>query len=911
MCEAIDSALAQTYKNCEVLVINDGSDDNGETEKIALSYGDKIRYFSKSNGGVATALNMGIKKMRGEYFSWLSHDDIYLPEKVAKQISRLSNENDKTILITCPYIIEENGVEVFRTNPFGLYTEEELSRPLFALLRGHINGCSLLVHKKHFEQHGDFDPSRPTTQDFALWFKIMRKNRLCIIKEALVISRSHEAQGSKAMIKEHIIECNALWIDFVNELSESEKCAMDGSVYDFYRKTYDFLSSACSYDRAIPYIEGCMIRALGEMHINAKERQLCHLKIEVGKLISLDSEVFFDDSLAALLTKKKQMPRIMFFAGDLADKGGLNRVLFGVASHLCEKYEVIIVTDVPLIGESLKIDSRIKILRVYEYREFSMKLAKICCLLSVDIYINSHNCWAERVDIFDWLDLYQIKSIAWNHEDYFLPYWNPVFHTSLLDRNERFKKASVCVWLTSPSAFTYSAFCDNAAVMPNSTQFDGKRVLTKNRIQETGKDIISVARFDDPRKGLALLLYTFANILKKIKDVKLFVVGSYNLGLTVPENPEKTYRDLIEELKIPKENLIFTGVVSDTSEYYQRARVHLLPSYYEGFGLVILEAAEYGVPSVVFDGSGYRDIIDDGNNGFIVPRGDIKAMSSITLSLLENDAFHKQASTNLRNLVDRFKPSVIYKRWDKLIEYTLSLDNEELRSVLKDEFMPAERHESIVYKNAFHEYEDAVQRLLIGKMRNNEAVLDCPQVKQYQDNLDIKELIQGTHELVSNLHEIYSELFARATQIQGVVPADVSIAQAVEEIPECDLQHHDTPTQADGELPECDLHQHDVPTQADGELPECDLHQHDVPDQAAEEIPESDLQTHDIPICTLPPHSTKKRPLRRLLVRTARTIYRPMKKIVTAIRLKPAIQSMKIYKKLYDRGIISKLNERS
>ncbi len=96
--EAIDSALAQTYKNIEILVINDGSNDHGATEKIAKSYGDKIRYFSKENGGVATALNLGIKKMKGEYFSWLSHDDIYYPNKVAVQVEVMDGRNDIVLL---------------------------------------------------------------------------------------------------------------------------------------------------------------------------------------------------------------------------------------------------------------------------------------------------------------------------------------------------------------------------------------------------------------------------------------------------------------------------------------------------------------------------------------------------------------------------------------------------------------------------------------------------------------------------------------------------------------------------------------------------------------------------------------------------------------------------------------------
>jgi glycosyltransferase involved in cell wall biosynthesis len=61
--EAIDSALGQTSKDVEIIVVNDGSNDGGQTEAIAKSYGDKIRYFYKENGGVASALNLGIKNM--------------------------------------------------------------------------------------------------------------------------------------------------------------------------------------------------------------------------------------------------------------------------------------------------------------------------------------------------------------------------------------------------------------------------------------------------------------------------------------------------------------------------------------------------------------------------------------------------------------------------------------------------------------------------------------------------------------------------------------------------------------------------------------------------------------------------------------------------------------------------------
>lgn len=67
VCDAIDSCLLQKYKNIEIIVVNDGSVDS--TEKICKSYKDKIKYFFKKNGGVASALNLGIEKSSGDYIS--------------------------------------------------------------------------------------------------------------------------------------------------------------------------------------------------------------------------------------------------------------------------------------------------------------------------------------------------------------------------------------------------------------------------------------------------------------------------------------------------------------------------------------------------------------------------------------------------------------------------------------------------------------------------------------------------------------------------------------------------------------------------------------------------------------------------------------------------------------------------
>lgn len=125
--EAIDSALNQTYPNIEVIVVNDGSNDNRLTEEIAISYKNQIQYYYKENGGVGSALNLGIEKMKGDYFSWLSHDDLYTPQKIDSQISILKNYEDKTLIVTGGYkIIDKFNNYQYDVSPLSKYKKEKL-----------------------------------------------------------------------------------------------------------------------------------------------------------------------------------------------------------------------------------------------------------------------------------------------------------------------------------------------------------------------------------------------------------------------------------------------------------------------------------------------------------------------------------------------------------------------------------------------------------------------------------------------------------------------------------------------------------------------------------------------------------------------------------------------------------------
>lgn len=223
--EAINSALAQTYDNIEVIVVNDGSDDNNQTELIARQYGDKIRYFSKPNGGVSSALNLGIEKMNGDYFSWLSHDDKYTESKIEFQIKELRNLNDEVKMVYCGSTqIDKNSVEIKNLYrgaelPNKAYTWEEALMIMFK--NGAYNGCGFLIQKDIILEAGGFDEELKYCQDFYMWCKIfLNKHGFLYSNYIGVESRLHNNQLTRTGIDLFHDDCKLMSETLAPKLAE-------------------------------------------------------------------------------------------------------------------------------------------------------------------------------------------------------------------------------------------------------------------------------------------------------------------------------------------------------------------------------------------------------------------------------------------------------------------------------------------------------------------------------------------------------------------------------------------------------------------------------------------------------------------------------------------------------------------
>jgi glycosyltransferase involved in cell wall biosynthesis len=235
--DAIDSVVHQTYGDIEIIVVNDGSNDGGKTQDVAKSYGSKIRYVEQDNRGVAGALNTGLATMTGEIFCWLSHDDVYRPTKIERQVGFFKQlKRDDVVLFSNYALIDEDGRisgQVAMETVIG-------DKPQLGLLRGCINGCTTFVPKKIFDEVGPFNENLRFTQDYDMWKRMSARHSFIFMLDVLVNYRMHREQGSRDSAATQ--EANRLWVDLTDNTSVSDRAAIAGSSLRFFQSQAEFLS---------------------------------------------------------------------------------------------------------------------------------------------------------------------------------------------------------------------------------------------------------------------------------------------------------------------------------------------------------------------------------------------------------------------------------------------------------------------------------------------------------------------------------------------------------------------------------------------------------------------------------------------------------------------------------------------
>lgn len=190
--ETLDSVFNQTYKNIEVIVVDDGSVDN--TREILEKYNSKIKYIYQGNKGPSAARNRGIKEARGSYIAFLDSDDLWLPEKLEKHTS-LFMKNLSLKLTYCAGYYEDEKGSILKTFSLEKYSQQKLIEIL--VTRNCIGSASrVIVDKECFDKVGLFDERLEVAEDWDMWLRICRKFEFRCINKPLVKIRVHKGSQS-------------------------------------------------------------------------------------------------------------------------------------------------------------------------------------------------------------------------------------------------------------------------------------------------------------------------------------------------------------------------------------------------------------------------------------------------------------------------------------------------------------------------------------------------------------------------------------------------------------------------------------------------------------------------------------------------------------------------------------------
>lgn len=192
--ETIESVFAQTYHDYEIVVVDDGSTD-GSGDVLRL-YGDRIRSIQQPNGGVAQARNRGIAAARGRYIALLDHDDLWAPDKLAKQVEVLDTQPAVGMVVTDVAHMDRAGRPLHQFGP-AYQPQHEFAR---VFVQSFVpTPSATLIRRSVLEAVGGFDEQFNSAgmDDHELWTRIAAATTIAGISEALTQHRNREIKPAE------------------------------------------------------------------------------------------------------------------------------------------------------------------------------------------------------------------------------------------------------------------------------------------------------------------------------------------------------------------------------------------------------------------------------------------------------------------------------------------------------------------------------------------------------------------------------------------------------------------------------------------------------------------------------------------------------------------------------------------
>jgi glycosyltransferase involved in cell wall biosynthesis len=256
--ETLDSVLAQTFRDFEVIVVDDGSTD--ETPDVVGRYGSRVRYLRKEKGGTPSARNAGIRAARGSYIAFVDADDLWLPEKLQLQMELFLKQRDLAWTYCDTVLFQsETARLLYKTSQRTKMYAGDILRPL--LLRDFIHSGAPVIKREVFDAVGYFDesPLLQSGEDWSMWLRIASRYPIGFIDLPLVKYRIHRTSKRHSRDVQYIFQAMCTHVNNAvardpDRLSDLRKHALASVCMDMgvmYLTRGDRLRAREMYARAI------------------------------------------------------------------------------------------------------------------------------------------------------------------------------------------------------------------------------------------------------------------------------------------------------------------------------------------------------------------------------------------------------------------------------------------------------------------------------------------------------------------------------------------------------------------------------------------------------------------------------------------------------------------------------------
>lgn len=280
--DAIESVLSQTYKNYELIIVDDGSYTE-ETENLCKKYTKhkNIRYYKKKNGGPGSARNLGIKKSNGTYISFLDADDMYHPEKLSIQLYEIEKLGDEyAAVLGCRAYFFENTPDV-KTKYCPDIIDGHIDVEKFLKAELSINGTPGFLFKKNIlVEVGGYDEDLCNNEDFLLTLKIFHKYKIKVLPKTVFYNRKRKESLTQAD-PIRALNGSILFIQKTRKMFPS----IDDLAFNRYLQNAT-LSAGVKMIRQQKYAQGLWLLAKGHQITNEPISKKLNFACKVAKTLS-------------------------------------------------------------------------------------------------------------------------------------------------------------------------------------------------------------------------------------------------------------------------------------------------------------------------------------------------------------------------------------------------------------------------------------------------------------------------------------------------------------------------------------------------------------------------------------------------------------------------------------------------